>query len=133
MIAGRFALVVVGVALTLACGGEPPVEAGGDSLRAVPAPAQQHPASVASESWTAGAWPLAIDRGLLVCTPVANQPALYFTDGDGRMWPLNGIATANAGNFGAEPSLEPIWLDNPEIPGTKVFLTELINHAATLC
>ena len=136
MYAGRFALVVVGVVLLLgSCGGgdQPAVDLDSAAPRAVPAPVQRHPASVSRDSWTAGAWPLAIERGLLTCTAILDNPALYITDGDGRMWPLNGIASSNAARFGAESDLGPIWLDNPDIPGTKVFLTEMINHASTLC
>lgn len=136
MNAGRFALVVVGVVLSLgSCGGDQsPLESNDSSApQAVPAPEQrQHPAAVSRDSWS-GAWPLAIDGGLLTCTVILDNPALYITDGDGRMWPINGIASSNASRFGAEPDLAPIWLDNPEIPGTKVPLTELINHASTLC
>ena len=134
MIAGRFALVVVGIALAIGCGGGEPQPV----IEREPAPAAEpvpHPAAVSSDRWTDGAWPLSIDRGLLICTPIrpGNWPALYISDVDGRMWPLNGIASSHADRFGAEPSIDLVWLDNPEIPGTKVFLTELIDRANALC
>ena len=94
-----------------------------------PSRPRQHPNVVNADTWTDGRWPLTISGGLLSCV----GEAVFITDGDGRMWPLNGNAREAAGSFGAEPAIDPIWRPNPDIPGARVNIGPLIQHALTLC
>ena len=73
-------------------------------------------------------------RGILTCMPVAGVEAVYITTTeDGRMWPLNGAGRAHHGRWGAEPATEPIWRENPRIPGSRVNIGPLIDRARSLC
>lgn len=58
---------------------------------------------------------------------------MFIATQDGRMWPLNGYARQQHANWGAEPATEPIWLENPRIPGTRISIGPLIDHARSLC
>ena len=72
-----------------------------------------HPGAVSTDTWTDGDWPLTIDGGLLTCTEFRlrgqKQQAVFITDQDGEMWPLNGTAKSYHARFGAKPAVEPIW------------------------
>ena len=75
-----------------------------------------------------GPWPLTISGGVLTCVDVAGNPAVFIADDD-AVWPLNGVAQANHVRWGAEPSIDPVWKTNPEIPGTRINISALIAHA----
>ena len=102
-----------------------------------------NPAVVTAATWTDGDWPLTIDGGVLTCTfvPVPGRPAAVFiTDSDGEMWPLNGVAREHHAHFGAQPELEPIWRLNREImdvfpdsPPVRISITSLIKRGLELC
>lgn len=82
-----------------------------------------------------GQWPLKVERGTLRCMfPVADRPQLhaYLIVVDGVFYALNGVAQAHAAKMGWR-NIEPIWLDNAAIPGTKVNITPLAQRAARLC
>ena len=66
-----------------------------------------HSAAVSADTWTGGDWPLTIDAGVLTC--ISGIGAVFITDHNGAMWPLNGGARAHYARFGAEPATEPIW------------------------
>lgn len=72
-----------------------------------------NPAVVNADTWTDGDWPLTIDGGLLTCTEFRRggqkQQAVFITDQDGEMWPLNGTAKSHHARFGAKQAAEPIW------------------------
>ena len=76
-------------------------------------PASANPAVVSADTWTGGDWPLTIDGGVLTCTEFGRQSyrlqAVFITDQDGEMWPLNGTAKSHHARFGAKPETEPIW------------------------
>ena len=94
----------------------------------------RNPAIVTADTWADGPWPLTVDGGILTCTPVAGVEAVYITTtDDGRMWPLNGAGRAHHGRWGAEPATEPIWRENPRIPGSRVNIGPLIDRARSLC
>lgn len=95
--------------------------------------ARQNPNVVSADTWTNGPWPLTVDGGLLTCVQESGGPAVFLATGDGAMWPLNGHASGHAASYGAEPDIMPIWRDNPDIPGTKVNIGPLIQHALSRC
>jgi hypothetical protein len=76
------------------------------------------------------AWPFTGEEMHLLCMPgnavVASDPET------GRMYPLNGTASGQATRLGLEP-LGAVWLDNPEIPGTKISVGPFIERGLALC
>lgn len=69
------------------------------------------------------AWPLTVDRVQVFCT---GNGGIVVADGAQR-YALNGAAQSQA------PAINPIWKDNPEIPGTKINIAPLIERGQTLC
>lgn len=69
-------------------------------------------------------WPFSIDAGTLVC----DADAVTF-ESDGTVYALNGLALTR--ELGLEP--DPIWLDNPEVEGTKISIGPLIDLGLSLC
>jgi len=69
-------------------------------------------------------WPFTVDRGRLECW---RGPAAVFV-ADGTVYQLNGVAK----QMGHAP-IDPIWRDNPAIPGTKISLGPVIQRALKLC
>ena len=89
--------------------------------------------SVMRQSWTDGAWPFTVDLGVIECVPIDAGPVLVFTDPDGNVWPLNGTARAHVPRVGGQPSLDPIWSSDPEIPGSRISIGPMIGAARALC
>lgn len=78
----------------------------------------------------AGAWPFTVDQGTLSCY---RGKAIIFT-ADGKTYALNGAAQSVGQGLGYTwQRINAIWRDNPEIPGTKVPITGLINAGLKLC
>lgn len=69
------------------------------------------------------AWPLTVDRVQVFCT---GNGGIIVADGEQR-YALNGAAQSQA------PAINPIWKENPEIPGTKINIAPLIERGQTLC
>ncbi len=69
-------------------------------------------------------WPFTVDSGRLECW---RGPAAVFV-ADGTVYQLNGVAK----QMGHAP-IDPIWRDNPAIPGTKISLGPVIQRALKLC
>ena len=84
---------------------------------------------VTERTWTDGPWPFTEDAGTITCS----QAAIFFVTEDGRRWPLNGTARSNADQFSAEPLLDPIWRQNPDLPGTRVSVSPMINRGRETC
>lgn len=80
-----------------------------------------------------GEWALAVDGGILEC----EDQAVSFTAPDGQVYALNGFGQAYSKNKGLDwHSITPeseIWLDNPDIPGTKVSISNMLNAGLELC
>lgn len=70
------------------------------------------------------AWPFTIDSGVVDC--VDGQAAIFKTGG--RSYQLNGVARSR----GYAP-IDPIWRDDPEIPGAKVSVGNMIAIALKQC
>ena len=88
-------------------------------------------AAVTRDTWTGSEWPFTVDAGVLGCVPIAAGPVLVFTDMDGVVWPLNGIASAHAPRVGGRSSINPIWRE--DFPGWRVSIGPMIAAARTLC
>lgn len=70
-------------------------------------------------------WPLVVDQGQLRCEAPSR---LVFTDPNGSEWGVNGMAITHG-----YPEIDPIWADNPEIPGTKKNIGPLIDRGLSMC
>ncbi|SEM67324.1 DUF2511 domain-containing protein [Halomonas caseinilytica] len=69
-------------------------------------------------------WPFTVDSGRVDCKPV---DAAVFTH-DGTAYQLNGAASQRG-----YPAIDPLWRENPDIPGTKVSLGKMIDVALSQC
>ncbi|WP_417811042.1 DUF2511 domain-containing protein [Thalassospira alkalitolerans] len=69
-------------------------------------------------------WPFTVQKGIVDCKPP--QSAIFITNG--KSYQLNGSAMS-----AGYPPIDPIWRDNPEIPGTKISLGEMIRLAREHC
>lgn len=67
-----------------------------------------------------------------------------FVRANGRIWPVNGFADANAVRFGYEPDIRPIWSDDREAaaelaelgiegPPPQVNIGDLIDYGLRYC
>lgn len=77
-------------------------------------------------------WPLTVDSVELRC--VAHSPslsALVFAH-NSQIFTLNGIAAGQAKKMGWQ-AMGALWRDNPDIEGTKIPITPLIQRADSLC
>ena len=86
-----------------------------------------HTAVVSAATWTDGEWPLTIEEGTLSCQGAG---AVFITDRKGRVWPVNGMASAWRDRFDAQPDLEPIWREDEKLMET--FPEALRNSDLTL-
>lgn len=71
-----------------------------------------------------GEWPFTVDSGVVDCA--GGQAAIFIT-GE-RSYQLNGVARSR----GYAP-IDPIWRDNPDIPGIKVSVGNMIDLALKQC
>ncbi|MCE8025240.1 DUF2511 domain-containing protein [Billgrantia aerodenitrificans] len=69
-------------------------------------------------------WPFTVESGVVAC--VDGQAAIFKSGG--KSYQLNGFARSR----GYAP-IDPIWRDNPDIPGTKVSIGEMIRIALERC
>lgn len=69
-------------------------------------------------------WPFTVDEGRIECREAG---ALVFVHGDFE-YQLNGIATQQG-----YTSINSIWRWNPDIPGTRISITPIIQRAQSLC
>lgn len=87
-------------------------------------------ASVSRATFAPGPWPLTVDQGTLACY---RGKAIIFTAGP-HTYALTGAAHAMGQGLGYTwQRINPIWRDSPDIPGTKVPVTALINAGQKLC
>lgn len=70
-------------------------------------------------------WPLTVEEGNLRCEPPSR---VVFTDPSGHEWGVNGMAVTHGYR-----EIDPIWADNPEIPGLKKSIGPLIDRGLALC
>lgn len=72
-----------------------------------------------------GDWPFTVDFGMLACR---RGSVVVFRTVDREVYALNGLAEAQG-----HSELRPIWKDNPNIPGLKISIGELISDGLKLC
>jgi hypothetical protein len=72
-----------------------------------------------------GEWMLTVDKGELICKAPST---IVFIAPDGAQYAVNGTATSRG-----YTDIQPIWKDNPEIPGTKINIGSLISKGLELC
>lgn len=102
-----------------------------DRTAAASAPVRpRNPAVVSADTWTDGPWPLTVTGGVLSCV---SGEAVFLTTRDGRMWPLNGLAQQLGSRYGAEPAINPIWREDPDLPGLRINIGTLIARARRVC
>ena len=80
-------------------------------------------------------WPLTVDGGTLRCKfPDSERPQMHalLIEVGSDSYALNGVARTHAARNGWR-DVEAVWRDNPQIPGTKVAVTPLIERAEALC
>lgn len=76
------------------------------------------------------AWPFTVEEMHLSCFP---GNALVVSDAEtGVMYPLNGVANAEAAALALEP-IEKVWRADPDIAGAKVSLGPVIEQGLPLC
>ena len=103
-----------------------------------------HTAIVSAATWTDGEWPLTIDGGFSLAQNLGGgyqRQAVFITDQDGEMWPLNGVAKSHHARFGAKPELTPIWRVDQKImdafPNSeatiRISIDPLIKRGLSLC
>lgn len=64
-------------------------------------------------------WPFSVDEGIL---ERRGMMVLFHIGQMGETYGLNGFATLKGFDL-----IDEIWLDNPDIPGTKISLTPIFN------
>lgn len=80
-------------------------------------------------------WPLTVERGTLRCMYPDHERLhlhAHLIVVDGVFYALNGTAQTHAAKMGWQ-RVDPIWLENRAIPGTKVPIAPLAERAAKLC
>lgn len=83
---------------------------------------------VERRTWNDGPWPFTVDTATLFCTKAAGGERVTVV-ADREMYALNGTAESAK----LWPPFDPIWLDNPNIPGLKVDIGPMINRGIALC
>lgn len=77
-------------------------------------------------------WPLTVESGTLACDGVAEGAGDVTFTSEGTTYALNGLAKGRAARNGwAE--IDPIWADDPDVPGLKVNIGPLIDRGLALC
>lgn len=77
-----------------------------------------------SRSEFGDSWPFTVEAGVVDC--VDGQAAVF--KAEGKTYQLNGFARSR----GYAP-IDPIWKGNPDIPGTKISIGEMIRIALGRC
>ncbi|WP_436787910.1 hypothetical protein [Yinghuangia sp. YIM S10712] len=72
-------------------------------------------------------WPLTVDSATLGCEGGKDQPVATVTTAEGTTYGLNGVAMPD------HPALAPIWRLDPEFPGLRVDVSDLLVEALGLC
>ncbi|WP_421722554.1 DUF2511 domain-containing protein [Alloalcanivorax xenomutans] len=80
---------------------------------------------VTEVSFSNGPWPFTFEAGEIQCQ---ERMGVALKTDDGALYALNGTGTGVSLN-----SDSTVWKDNPEIPGTKVSLSSMINYALESC
>lgn len=82
--------------------------------------------SISRESF-GEAWPLTVDSGVLACDGKDGVGSVTFT-ADGTTYGVNGTALGQG-----LPAIDPIWADNPSVPGLKMNIGPVLDAGLALC
>ncbi len=74
-----------------------------------------------------GTWPFTVKRGLLSCEGRRSFGAVTFKVG-GTVYAVNGVAKQKG-----YASLRPIWKKDPDVPGARVSVKDVIERGLKLC
>jgi hypothetical protein len=121
----RFCVAVLLAVFATGCGSS----SGGTTAANSHAPEQpkKQPGAVARADFGAE-WPLTVESGTVACEGSGGGGSATFSTG-GQTYALNGLAKGK--NAGAD--IDPIWADNPAVPGLKKDISVLIDKALELC
>ena len=83
---------------------------------------------ISQATWIDGLWPFTVPDGTLMCG-VGKRVTFIATPPGGKrdMFAVNGAAKP----FFA--SIDPIWRDDPEVPGLKVSIDKVLTRGLGLC
>ena len=95
-------------------------------------PRTERSSTVSAAMWTDGLWPFTIESGELTCIGPAEDPGVFIA-AKGDVFALNPAAIRLADQVGANPDLDPIWREHPDMPGVKVNVSPMILYALKLC
>lgn len=85
---------------------------------------------VISKASFTGTWPFTVEQGTLSCY---RGQGIVFNTG-GKTYAINGTAQSLGKSLGYTwQRVNPIWRDNPSVPGTKVPVSDIIKTGQTLC
>lgn len=123
-------LIVVAAFVLVSCGGEVETDPGEATAQPVEGDASVEPCSPDGNEMHVDAscidpWPLTVGDGVLRCQP----PDSVTIVADGTSYAVNGMASTQG--HGVE--IDPIWLDNPDLAGTKINIGPMINAGLALC
>lgn len=89
--------------------------------------AEVDPLTVSAATWSDGPWPLKVDSVRFGCFRRGEFNMLYI-EAEGKRWQILGVA-GMAPLYGAEPSINPIQLPDPNCPDAEyVSPSALIKH-----
>jgi hypothetical protein len=113
------------IALAMAgCGDEPSSDGG---LSSSPASQSEDVGSARlhKSDFPAGTWPLTVSSGTVRC----EGSAVYFEAPDGTEYAVNGTARGQD----PTPPLEDIWRKDPDLPGTRIDISPVLDAGLATC
>jgi hypothetical protein len=106
------------------------------AAQAPPAARHGNKVVISERTWP-GAWPFALPSGTLECLrertgPRSFAPLVVFHGSDGLTYTVNGAAKGRGPARGWHPSTA-IWRPNPQIPGARIPMGDMIERGLELC
>jgi hypothetical protein len=92
------------------------------------APAKQEPGHLSKSDVPKGEWPLTVSEGTVRCDGSGGIGAVTFETPDGQVYGVNGIALSQG-----LPKIDRIWRKNPDIPGTRINISPVLDKGLSLC
>ncbi len=108
-------------ALGVGCGGDESDSGGGDS-KASPS------ARLSMSDVPQGEWPLTVSEGEVRCEVRDGVEGVIFRTPDGKDYLVNETAQSRG-----LPGIDPIWKQDPEVPGTHVNIAPVLDRGLKLC
>jgi hypothetical protein len=136
-------IVAASTVSSMAGCGVPVTVVGASSSLAVSGPRSSSPAATAepvapalgpfhdhisAATWTDGPWPFTVPDATLACTNLRGLESQTLTS-NGITYALNSVAK----DAGPSPAIDPIWRADPDTPGSRINIAEVIDRARILC